>query len=135
MKLQVVIFICLIGFLTASGCLKQQSSNESENQTTDTPMTENPSFLQSEKLDLGLKQLLSESMTDSVSTLIPVVITFRIPPDSLLVNFVRESESQQVVVSGSTLSGRIHPSVIKELDEHDDVKQISLSQTRNPLNN
>ena len=93
------------------------------------------SFVTSEKIDLALKRMLTESVTDSNSILIPVILRFSVPPDSLLINFIKESGSQQVLLNGSILSARMHPDVIKELDQHDDVLEITLSQTRKPLNN
>lgn len=127
---------------TSISCVKNNSEVYTETPKNDTEMTDSEQdssstnlFLESEKLDLALKKMLSESLADSNATLIPVILRFSVPPDSLLINFINESGSQQVSVNGSILSARMHPDVIKELDQHDDVIQISLSQTRKPLNN
>jgi hypothetical protein len=127
---------------TSIGCVKNNSEVYTETPKNETEMTDSEMdstsrnfFLESEKLDLALKKMLSESIADTSSTLIPVILRFSVPPDSLLMNFIQESGSQQVLLTGSILSARMLPSVIKELDQHDDVVQISLSQTRKPLNN
>ena len=128
--------------VTTISCVKINSEVSTETPKKETVMT-NPQmdstsknfFLESEKLDLALKKILSESSADSNATLIPVILRFSVPPDSLLLNFIQQSGSQQVLLTGSILSARMLPGVIKELNQHDDVTQISLSQSRKPLNN
>jgi hypothetical protein len=128
--------------VTTISCVKINSEVSTETPKKETVMT-NPQmdstsknfFLESEKLDLALKKILSESSADSNATLIPVILRFSVQPDSLLLNFIQQSGSQQVLLTGSILSARMLPGVIKELNQHDDVTQISLSQSRKPLNN
>ena len=128
--------------VTTISCVKINSEVSTETPKKETLMT-NPQmdstsknfFLESEKLDLALKKILSESSADSNATLIPVILRFSVQPDSLLLNFIQQSGSQQVLLTGSILSARMLPGVIKELNQHDDVTQISLSQSRKPLNN